>query len=270
MRSVAGRWFPQILVGVLLPVAMYGQAPDPQSEASRAAAAIARVQHDDLGNGPVDALSFVNVIADARAVQGVPVLEQFFGRTHDPEIKAGVASALVRLGDKDDSYWAYLVTLASPSLDNDVPDSTSALSARKESDISPELKAWASAHSLTVEAAVKLLVFDLPSHLVPLARTGDPRGIPLLRRALASPNTLVATIGAAGLAQAQDADSIPLIIAACKRPPPFWGASFADSLLFFDDPRAQRTFVDYYPDVNVAEAKKFRGYRPWGGFSTQN
>jgi len=258
-----------ILVSLLLPAAMYGQAPDPQSEASRAAAAIARVQHDDLGVGPVDALSFVNVIADARAVQGIPVLEQYYGRTQDPEIKAGVASALVRLGDKDDSYWAYLVTLASPSLDSDVPDSTSALSG-KESDISPELKAWAGAHHLTVEAAVKLLVFDLPSHLVPLARTGNPRGIPLLRRALASPNTLIASTGAAGLAQAQDADSIPLIIAACKRTPPFWGTSFADSLLFFDDPRAQRTFVAYFPDVNVAEARKFRRYRPWGGFSTQN
>jgi hypothetical protein len=39
---------------------------------------------------------------------------------------------------------------------------------------------------------------------------------------------------------------------------------FADSLLFFDDPEAQRTFALYFPDVNIQEARKFRGYRPFG------
>jgi hypothetical protein len=46
---------------------------------------------------------------------------------------------------------------------------------------------------------------------------GDPRGIPLLREALKSPNNNVAWAGADGLTRAYDKDSIPLIVEACKR-----------------------------------------------------
>ena len=46
---------------------------------------------------------------------------------------------------------------------------------------------------------------------------GDPRGIPLLREALKSPNSEIVTNGVAGLARAHDWDSIPLIVEACKR-----------------------------------------------------
>jgi HEAT repeat protein len=46
---------------------------------------------------------------------------------------------------------------------------------------------------------------------------GDPRGISLLREALKSPNINVVWEGADGLMRAQDKDSIPLIVEACKR-----------------------------------------------------
>ena len=78
----------------------------------------------------------------------------------------------------------------------------------------------ASAHNLSVETSTQLAMMDLCSGLSPLAQIGDPRGVPLLRKALLSPNILLASLAAAGLAQAQDKASIPLIIAACKRAPP--------------------------------------------------
>jgi hypothetical protein len=45
----------------------------------------------------------------------------------------------------------------------------------------------------------------------------DPRGIPLLRKALESPYREIVAAGADGLARADDKDSIPLIVEACKR-----------------------------------------------------
>jgi hypothetical protein len=48
----------------------------------------------------VDALFYVDQIAHARAVQAIPVLEQYYERTSDPDIKSGIASALTRMGDK--------------------------------------------------------------------------------------------------------------------------------------------------------------------------
>lgn len=94
---------------------------------------------------------------------------------------------------------------------------------------------------------------DLPLALSALARTGDPRGVPLLRKALTSPNLFIASVAAAGLAQANDLSSVPVIIDACKRLPPKMAGLLADSLLFFDDPQAQSTFASYFPTINISE-----------------
>jgi HEAT repeat protein len=174
--------------------------------------AIKRVQENDLGTSPVDALSFVDVIADARTVQALPVLEQYFARTSDPDIKAGVASALVRIGDKNDVDWIYLVKLATPAAESDAPDPFNEVAGKDKDIVSSEFKVWAGAHDLTVKAASQLVMRDLPGGLAPLAKTGDPRGVPLLRKALMSSNLQVASLAAAGLAQAQDKASIPMII----------------------------------------------------------
>jgi hypothetical protein len=255
---------PFILLTALLSTSARGQTAAPQSRGGKVADAIKRVQENDLGSGPVDALSFVDVIADARAVQALPVLEQYFARTSDGDIKAGVASALVRMGDKNDAYWIYLVKLATPAAESDAPEPFNEVAGKDEDIISPEFKGWAGAHDLSVEAASHLVMSDLPRGLAPLAKTGDPRGVPLLRKALMSPNILIAGLAAAGLAQAQDKASIPMIIDRCKRATPKMATFLADSLLFFDDPEAQSTYAFYFSDVNIQEARKFRGYRPFG------
>jgi len=254
---------PFIFLTALLSTSAHGQTAAPQSRGGEVADAIKRVQENDLGTGPVDALSFVDVIADARAVQALPVLEQYFARTSDPDIKAGVASALVRMGDKNDAYWIYLVKLATPAAESDAPDPFNEVAGKDKDIVSPEFKVWAGAHDLSVKAASQLVMSDLPRGLTLLAKTGDPRGVPLLRKALMSPNLLIASLAAAGLAQAQDKASVPMIIDRCKRATEPYAGFFADSLLFFDDPEAQSTFAFYHPDVNIQEARKFRGYRPW-------
>src|SRR5260370_39289585 len=68
-----------------------------------------------------------------------------------------------------------------------------------------------------------------------LALTGDPRAVPLLRRALWSPNYMIEIMGAMGLAKIQDKESIPWIIEACRRAPAEAAAVIAESLIYFDD-----------------------------------
>ncbi len=228
--------------------------------------AIARVQKGDLGTGPADALYFINVIADAGAVLALPALEAYYARTSDPEIKAGVASAVVRMGDRKETYWTYLVALATPAVESDASNPWST-APDLPTEMSTEFRGWASAHNLSPESAYQLAMQDLPHHLAPLAKTGDARGIPLLRKGLSSPNLMIVTLAAAGLAQAQDRASIQLIIGTCKRLPASAAHFVADSLLFFDDPDAARTFAFYFPNVDIPQARKFRGYRPFSRLS---
>jgi hypothetical protein len=218
------------------------------------------VKQGNVGTGIVDASSYVEIIANAGAVQAIPSLKEWFGRSQDEEMKAELASALVRLRDPDNTYWDFLLQLAKPALESDAP---SPLGGSKENrGVPPQFDAWAKAHKLSVEEAAAA-VLELPVKLVPLAKTGDPRAIPLLRKALQSPNILIQTAAATGLAKAQDKGAVPLIIEACKKAPTDFAHFLADSLIYFDDPQAQSEFHHYFPDVDIHAAKQFRGSDPW-------
>ena len=73
------------------------------------------------------------------------------------------------------------------------------------------------------------------------------RGIPLLRRALQSHNYLIVAWAAKGLAQIQDKQSIPLIVAAVQRAPTEYNSLIAESLVYFDDAQAQSAVDTYMP-----------------------
>jgi hypothetical protein len=66
---------------------------------------------------------------------------------------------------------------------------------------SPELQAWADAHNVSVNTAWQYASSDIPGKVLQLATTGDPRGIPLLRRALHSRNYVIVAYAAKGLAR---------------------------------------------------------------------
>jgi hypothetical protein len=230
-----------------------------QDSPSKVSDAVERVKQGNVGTGIVDASSYVDIIANAAAVQAIPSLKEWFGRSQDEEMKAELASALVRLRDPDNNYWDFLVQLAKPAVQSDAPYPLGG--SKEDHGVSPEFDAWAKAHKLSVQEATTA-VLQLPVKLVPLAKTGDPRGIPLLRKALQSPNIMIQTVGANGLAKAQDKGAVPLIIEACKKAPTYC-AALADALIYFDDPRAESEFHHYFPDVDIHEAKQFRGSDPW-------
>jgi hypothetical protein len=94
-----------------------------------------------------------------------------------------------------------------------------------------------------------------------LALTADPRGIPLLRRALSSPNHMIAIFAALGLAEIHDDASIPMIIQACQKLPADAAVAMAESLVYFDGSDAQNAVDQFIPkDI----AKVYRNAKAGG------
>ena len=268
-RSVCNRTFWRglniqglLLIGlVFMPVIVFGQqkandTPIYQRDPANLPEAIAKVRSGDfLG-------IHVEMIAHFKAVEAIPALEKQFDLTQDRQTKAEIASALVRLGDKDDRYWHFLVNLALPVIVSDEPDPFAYDEHGKTNGtVSPGLVAWAQSHNMPLPKAASEAFTGVYDGLGHLADTGDPRGIPLLRRALKSPNFITVQLAAQGLAQAKDKDSIPLIIEACKRAPADAADSIVRALIFFDDSNAQNAVNTYMrPDA----AKAYRDGRANG------
>jgi hypothetical protein len=239
-----------VLACPLLPGLAQGQAA--QNKPSELDTAIANVKSGNVS--PRDAV----VIADAGAVQAIPALEEQFKRATDVDTKVSIASGLVKLKDRDDTYWNFLLEQATLAVDSNVPDSNFSESQGKLMDPAPELQVWADAHHVSVSTAFQYARYDIPGKVLQLATAGDPRGIPLLRRALRSRNYLIVTWAAKGLAQIQDKQSIPLIIAAAQRAPTGYPSLIAESLLYFDDAQAQSAVDTYMPKDRAAIYREAR------------
>src|ERR1700727_2731467 len=98
-----------ILACPLLPRLAYGQAA--QSEPDELATSLANVKSGDVN------LRAVVVIANAGAVQAIPFLEAQFKRETDLDNKIGIASGLVKLKDRDNTYWNFLLQQATLAVD---------------------------------------------------------------------------------------------------------------------------------------------------------
>jgi hypothetical protein len=230
-------------------------AQEVQKTPSALDSALARV-----GAGDASSARDVVVIANAGAVQAVPALEKEFKRATDVDVKLSIAAGLVKLRDHDDTYWNFLLEQATLVVDSDIPDSAYSQSQGKmvRMGMGPELQAWADAHNVPVITAAQHARYDFPTKVLQLARTGDPRGIPLLRRALQSRNYLIAAFGAMGLAEIRDKKSIPLIVAAAKNAPAGAGASIAEPLIYFDDDQAQAAVDAHVPREKARALREAR------------
>jgi hypothetical protein len=206
------------------------------------------------------ALVHIELIAKAHAVEAIPTLEEQFARSQDARTKAKIASALVRLGTKDDIYWDFLVEQATLAVESPAPSLVDSQGKIVREQLSPEFLAWAKAHNVPPDP-----VYGLPGNVVLLGETEDPRGIPLLRRGLLSPNSFIEVAAAKGLAQIQDTNSIPLIIEACQRSPEA-ALALAEALVYFDDSRAQSAVDTYMPKdlAKVFRESKAQGKKPFG------
>jgi hypothetical protein len=256
-----------LVAGVLLAGFAMGQ-----EEANRTAKAGGTVDKNTVSDAidkarpdTHESIYYVERIAQARAVQAVPMLEEKFLRTKDPLDKAHVASALVRLRDKNDVYLDYLVKLATSVID--APDFWSYDSQGKlVPGPTPEFIAWAKAHKLAPAEMGEWPQYWIPGPVGLLGLTGDQRAVPLLRQALTSPNHMIEHVAAMGLAEIGDKGSVPFIIEACNRAPAEAASAIARSLVYFDDPEAQKA-VDKYIPRDIAKAfreQRAQGMKPFG------
>jgi hypothetical protein len=244
------RKFYLLILCALLAAGVYGQQtqsdankPGTAPDKAEVSEAIAKVKSGDFA--PVD----VETIASAGAVKAIPTLKEQFARSHDWLAKAKLASAVIRLGgDQDDIYWEFLVKQATLTVESDAPDFMNIdPQAKTSAGPSPEFTAWANAHKLDVQEAGRDAMYLLPGRIMLLSSTGDRRAIPLLRQGLLSPNHQIEYVAALGLAELQDKDSIPFILQACKIAPEAVAPAIAESLVYFDDPEAQKAVDTYVP-----------------------
>jgi HEAT repeat protein len=218
------------------------EAQTADDRAAQVANAVAKVRSGQF-NG-----YHVEMIAEGRAVEAIPDLEKQFTLTSDPLDKAKIAQVLLYLGDKKDLYWDYLAELAKPAVESDAPDpGLYDAQGKPIQGLSQEFIQWAKLHNESPVDASTKAVYEWPGIVMLVGGTGDPRAVPLLRRALSSPNSLIASAAVDGLAQMQDVASVPSIIARCEKARPDEAAIIAESLVYFDDPDAQASFKTFVP-----------------------
>ncbi len=230
-------------------------------------------------------------IAKAHDLQAIDVLEERFQQRHDHtlgvqalqaelpsaskhsdgrfetdwsnmENELHIASVLIRLGVKDDVYWNYLAEQAQAIIKINI---LFPLKADARDGTSPKFVAWAKSRNLDQNAAFIYEVMKMPGPVLFLAITGDPRGIPLLRQGLTSPNSIIQVASARGLAELRDKSSVPLIIAACKKASASERTALAESLLYFDDSQAQTYAALNLPKTNYAAVRQriAQGHTPF-------
>ena len=224
--------------------------------------AIARVKSGDFG--PVH----VDLIARANAVEAIPILKEQFNRVDDQITKAKIAAALLRMGDKDNRYWNFLVEFANPALQSETPDYIGYDQQGKPvPGPSPEFQAWAKAHNFSGESELEDSVRVASTGVIFLGWSRDLRAIPLLRKALLSPNHMLEIFAAMGLAEIGDKESIPFIIEACKRAPAEPAAAMAETLVYFDDNTAQTAVDLFVPNDRARVAREARAKTKTGPLS---
>jgi HEAT repeat protein len=232
-------------------------AVDLQPEAE---SALDRIQQNDVGQGIVDATHYIEWAAHVEPGRSIPVLEAYFARSHDPELRNEIATVLVSLGDKDLQFWNLILDQAQGALSEDPPDPFEiGQSGESSAPCSSEaLLKWAKGRNLSPEEACKEASLGIPQRIRPLSETGDLRAIPVLKEALKCRNPLIQLLAAHGLVLTGDRDSITLVIETIEHAPQERAQTLADSLIESVDPRAQPVLHQYLPDVNYPEAHQFR------------
>lgn len=236
----------------LLAVLASGQ--DNQTKAAGPVAATPRTDVSDalgrLRDGTFFRADIVR-IAESGRTEAIPDLKKQFDLTQDGVAKDSIASALVKLGDKDPAWWNYLVREATDAISTDAPSPWSFDAKGKLiPGTSAEFAAWAQAHTLSTSDALENAMINLPAKIVFLGHSGDSRAIPLLRQALLSPNYMIQTSAAMALAELHDKPSISLIIQACQQAPVDSAVVIARALVDFDDPQAQAAARVFRPGAN--------------------
>ncbi len=220
--------------------------------------ALDRVQRNDVGQGIVDATSYIELGAHVPRLRAIPVLEAYFARTHESELRNEIASVLVSLGDEDPRFWNLILHEAQTALAENAPDAFGDGDELSGPCTSEALLAWAKKRNLTPQDACTEATVGIGARIRPLADSGDPRVIPVLQNALKASNRMIRMMAVHGLVLTRDRDAITLVIDEIQRSPQAQGQPLVDLLIESDDPRAESVVHQYMPEINFREAHQFR------------
>lgn len=147
----------------------------------------------------------VDLAVKGGAVEAIPALQQQFTRVQDPILKAKIAAGLVRLGDKNEIYWDYLVSEANVALGSTAPDYTD-YNAQGHAVTQPssEFEAWVNSTGVSPEKASEESLYYYPARIAILGWSRDPRAVTYLREGLSSRNYMIQIAAAKGLAEIGD------------------------------------------------------------------
>jgi hypothetical protein len=248
------RLFPLFLASIAFSNCIGQQTPTQSQKLSYAAdpaslpIAISKVEKGQFG------LVDVEIIAERHAVQAVPLLETQFERSKDLDTRAKIANALVRLGKNDGPYWDFLAERARKLLHDPPPTPFDYDASGKAVPQQPSMRLtnWAMNHDLSIQEAFELATYQAPGDIIEIGSSDDRRAIPILRDALVAENHFIQMQAALGLAELHDTESVPAIISVCEHAPREAASAIAQSLVYFDDPLAQKAF-DTYVAKNMAQ-----------------
>lgn len=202
-------------------------------------------------------------------------LETLFHSAASPDQRLPAAWLLVLAHDDDAVYFDALSERAREAALSDMPypfpltDSATVAEALATGDFSkarpsPEFLEWCASRNAPPIGALSVAKAHQES-IRWLGLTEDPRAMEILLRAVESANVAVATEAAHGLARVGDPRGIEPIRATAARLPAEMSEFFGFTLLYFDDPEAQRAGRELIGDetavqnyVNVAAQDRQR------------
>lgn len=190
---------------------------------------------------PAPAREDLSELLKRRDPPAVAELERRFTASADKNDKQKIAVVLLSRRQGDQPYFDFLAGYARQAVLSDAPFPYRYDAAGKlvPGELSPPFVAWAKAHKLDLETAVRRVFQEYPTDVFFLSLASDPRATEILLKGLESPNYMVIARAAFGLARLQYTPAIRSISAAAEHAPGELSLLIARNLVLFDDATAQ-------------------------------
>jgi hypothetical protein len=194
-----------------------------------------------LASAQIDAAIFPEILRMPTSPELTGALKGAFDRQHEGVTKQRLAATLVGLGDRDPTFYNYLVNKAEQALASSAPNWVAYDSAGRSiaGQVSPEFRAWCTLSGVDIRDGIARQSREGDDVAI-LANTRDARANGLLVRALNSSNGYVVLAAAQNLALRRLDTAIPAIVAAAERWPPAAAWVIANTLALYGTADADR------------------------------
>jgi hypothetical protein len=184
----------------------------------------------------------------------IPALKEAFARGGPKRKMQEIAGTLLRVGEKADVYFDFLAAFVKEALADRTPywisyDTSGHL---VNGGFSPEFENWCRAHDEDLKTAAELQ-YSRGFDVWMLAQGKDARAVPLFLEGLDSPNHLVISYSALGLAQLQITSALPRIEKRMESLAIDANLVIAAQLPWFSSVEAYRMMERFVPNANLRE-----------------